>query len=194
MRTTSKLSYLSRFSALVLAIVYASMSTLSGQANQNQKDVRIIRNQDGTHSELSRGNDKRTLYRRTYAERKNGAGDRVLHMAMIYRKDIQGRLRSGEVRDGEGNLLYRVKYGYHKDTGQLVQEDMFDARVKRTKVVTGPDGKPMEKEEAVRQLFHRYDAQGRAARPICICLPAGKMAEELFGKGNSTHIEDPWQN
>ena len=174
-------------------ILIALVLPLSAQ-ERAKKDVRIIRNQDGSFSEIARSPDKLTLYRKTYAERKNGAGDRVLKMLMVYRKDLQGRLRTGTVHDGAGTLLYRVKYGYHRKTGKLVREDMFDARQKRVKVINGPDNKPTEVEEAVRQLHHRYDAQGRAAKPICICLPAGELAEELFGEGKSTHIADPWEN
>jgi len=157
-----------------------------------RKNVRIMQNQDGTYSEFSRSPDDRVIERRTYGDRPGGAGDRVLRMSIIYRKDIHGKLRSGVVYDGSGTKLYRIVYGYHKSTGKLVAEDMFDTRVKRTKVLTDPEtGKPYNKEMPVRWLRYRYDAQGKMLKPIVICLPAGKKAEELFGKEGSSHA-DPW--
>ncbi len=69
---------------------------------------------------------------------------------------------------------------------------MFDARVKCTTVMTDPKtGMEYEKEMPVRYLRYRYDAQGRQLKPIVFCIPAGKKAEELFGKEGSSHA-DPW--
>ncbi|MEJ6573198.1 MAG: hypothetical protein QNL01_12925 [Akkermansiaceae bacterium] len=158
----------------------------------SSKNVRIMRNENGSYTEFKRSSDERVIERRTYGDRSGGSGDRVLHMSIIYRKDIYGKLRSGIVYDGSGKKLYRVVYGYHKQTGALVAEDMFDARAKRTKTLTDEKtGLPYEKEYPVRYLRYRYDAQGRQLKPVVFCLPPGKRAEELFGKDGSTH-SDPW--
>jgi len=161
------------------------------EANTN---VRIMKNEDGSYTEFRRSSDERVIERRTYGDRPGGAGDRILRMSVIYRKDVYGKLRSGKVYDGSGQVLYRVRYGYHRQTGKLVAEDMFDARVKRTKPVTDANtGVTKEIETPVRRLYHRYDAQGRAAAPIVFCAPAGKTAEKLFGKNKGTHEgADPW--
>ncbi len=153
-----------------------------------------MKNEDGSYTEFRRSSDERVIERRTYGDRPGGAGDRILRMSVIYRKDVYGKLRSGKVYDGSGQVLYRVRYGYHRQTGKLVAEDMFDARVKRTKPVTDANtGVTKEIETPVRRLYHRYDAQGRAAAPIVFCAPAGKMAETLFGKNKGTHEgADPW--
>lgn len=157
-----------------------------------KNSVRIMHNEDGTYTEFRRSSDERVIERRTYGDRPGGAGDRVLRMSIIYRKDLYGKLRSGIVYDGSGTKIYRIVYGYHKNTGNLVAEDMFDARVKRTKTLTNEKtGEPYEKEMPVRYLRYRYDAQGRQLKPIVFCLPAGKQAEELFGKHGSSHM-DPW--
>ena len=159
-----------------------------------KNNVRIMHNEDGTYTEFRRSPDERIIERRTYGDRPGGGGDRVLHMLIVYRKDAYGKLRSGIVYDGAGTKLYRIVYGYHKRDGNLVAEDMFDARVKRTKTMTDPvTKKPFEQEYPVRYLRYRYDAQGRQMKPIVICLPAGKRAEELFGKEGSSHA-DPWEN
>ncbi len=173
------------FAPLFVAFALTS-TTAYGQA---RNEVRMTRNDDGSHSEISTSKDNLTIHRRTYSKATGGNGEKTLSMTVIYRKDKQHKLRQGMIYDGAGNPLYKVKYGYHRTTGRLVKEHMFDLRVKRTRVQTGPDGKPREVEIPVRMLDHRYDAQGREMKPICICLPAGQTAEELFGKGKSTHLD-----
>ncbi len=178
-------------SFLVAINLNAGVNDLTGiEAPKN--NVRIMHNQDGTYTEFSRSPDERVIERRTYGNRLEGSGDRVLRMLVLYRKDAFGKLRSGIVYDGAGSKLYRIVYGYHKRNGSLVAEDMFDARVKRTRTVTDPvTKKPVEQEYPVRYLRYRYNAQGRQMKPIVVCLPPGKKAEELFGKEGSTHA-DPW--
>jgi hypothetical protein len=180
--------------ASALVGVLPAQQGAGNAGNAADKNVRIMHNEDGTYTEFRRSSDERVIERRTYGERPGGGGDRILRMSIIYRKDIHGKLRSGIVYDGSGVRLYRIVYGYHKDTGELVAEDMFDARVKRTQTLTDAQtGKPYEKEMPVRYLRYRYDAQGRQLKPIVFCLPAGKRAEELFGKHGSSHA-DPWAN
>ena len=166
-----------------------------GLTHSKTHNVRMMRNEDGSFTEFSKSSDERVITRKNYSDSNKANGERVLRMSIIYRKDIFGKLRSGRIHDGTGKILYRVVYGYHKETGQLVAENMFDARVKRTQVVTDPKtGQPKEVEMPVRKLFHRYDAQGRRAKPIVFCLPAGKRAEELFGKHGSSYLDkDPFQ-
>lgn len=186
-----------RWMAVCVIMLCACASNLPAQKAGEvipipKNNVRIMHNEDGTYTEFKRSSDERVIERRTYGDRPGGGGDRILRMSIIYRKDIYGKLRSGIVYDGSGAKLYRILYGYHKDTGSLVAEDMFDARVKRTKTLTDTEtGKPYEKEMPVRYLRYRYDAQGRQLKPIVFCLPAGKRAEELFGKEGSSHV-DPW--
>ncbi len=163
-----------------------------GQVHQKKQDVRIMRNEDGSITEFRRSSDERVLEKRNYSEQRGGNGERTLNVCSIYRKDIHGRLRTCKIYDGAGTILYRVMYAYHKSTGRLVREYMYDAKVKRTITITGDDGKPTSVEKPVRQLFYRYDAQGRPAKPIAICLPPGKRAEELFGKNKGTWTKDPF--
>jgi len=172
-----------------------ALQPVSADANvqKDPQNVRIMRNEDGSFTEFRRSSDERVIERRTYGDRKGGAGDRVLRMTIIYRKDKNGKLRSGKIHGGNGNVLYRVIYGYRRSDGQLVAEDMFDAREKRGDIVIDPKtNKPVFKEKPVRCLRHRYDAQGRQLKPIVVCAPAGKTAEKLFGKHGSSYIEDPW--
>ncbi len=63
------------------------------QKQSSGKNVRIMRNEDGTYTEFRRSSDERVIERRTYGDRPGGGGDRVLRMSIIYRKDIHGKLR-----------------------------------------------------------------------------------------------------
>lgn len=195
MKTTFKTTIVA-----TLAICFSAAGMQTSDARKNDRDshkksqnVRIMRNEDGSITEFRRSSDERVIEKRTYGDRPGGNGDRVLRMSIIYRKDVHGRLRTGKVYDGAGQVLYRVVYGYHRTTGRLVAENMYDARVKRTKTVTDANGVAKEMETPVRRLYHRYDAQGRPAKPIVFCAPAGKRAEQLFGKHGSSYLRnDPW--
>lgn len=197
MKTTFKTPILA---ALAVAVSFAGIHTCDARKNDGlshdkKQNVRVMKNEDGSITEFRRSTDERVIEKRTYGDRRGGSGERVLRMSIIYRKDVHGRLRTGKIYDGSGQVLYRVVYGYHRTTGRLAAEDMFDARVKRTRVVNGKDGVPKEVETPVRRLYHRYDAQGRPSKPIVFCAPAGKRAEELFGKEGSTYLrKDPFKD
>ena len=181
--------------ALCFTAVTSTQAANPDKPQSTSHNVRMMRNEDGSFTEFSKSSDERIITRKNYSDSNKKNGERVLRMSIIYRKDVFGKLRSGRIYDGTGKILYRVVYGYHKSTGKLVAENMYDARVKRTKVVTDPaTGQPKEMEMPVRKLFHRYDAQGRRAKPIVFCLPAGKRAEELFGPKGSTYLDnDPFK-
>lgn len=176
---------------MTIAILSLHPSTELHAANNSapnkNHNVRILRNDDGSFTEFRKSSDERVIERRNYSDRTGGSGDRVLRMSIIYRKDIYGKLRSGKIHDGSGVVLYRVVYGYHRITGQLVAENMFDARVKRTKVVTdATTGTEKEVEIPVRRVFHHYDAQGRPNKPVVISTQPGKLADELFKQDNGS--------
>lgn len=182
-----------RFALIVVALCASYFFPPYAEARDNQS-VRIIHNEDGSYTKFKKSPDDRVIERLTYGSKSTGTGERVLYLRIVYRKDRQGRFRSGMIYDGAGNILYRVVYGYHRLTGRLVAENMYDARVKRTHVITDrATGKPKEIEKPVRYLRYRYDAQGRQMKPIVFCLPAGRRAEELFGKEGSSYMEDPWK-
>lgn len=193
MNTTLKIGLIGAVS--LGGVSLTALAAGNGSAHKKNHNVRIMRNNDGSFTEFRKSSDERVIERRNYSDRNGGAGDRVLRMSIIYRKDVYGKLRSGRIHDGTGKILYRVVYGYHRKTGQLVAENMFDAREKRIKVVTNPEtGKTEEVEIPVRQLFHRYDAQGRPAKPLVFCMPAGKLAEELFKKDGGSSFPSRYMN
>lgn len=191
MKRIQKSAIISAFSLLAFVTSSAHTHANAGSGVRTQTKM----NQDGSFTEFKLGENEQILSMKTYGERKGGNGDRVLLMSIIYTSDDQGRLRSGRIYDGNKNILFRVRYGYHEKTGRLVQENMYDARKKVMKPVLNENGQPLKdangqpimKEFPVRKLHHRYDAQGRPARPIAINTPEGKLAEELFGIDGSSH-------
>lgn len=139
--------------------------------------VRIKRNdQDGSFVVFERSKDDRRLVKTTKDQNK-----RIKMMATYFRNQ-KGFLSAGKIYDGQGTLLYRVKYGYDPETAQLIAEDMFDARVKNyyPAGVRGKDGGRVEM--PVRRVYYFYDADGNQSKAISLVPNPGKTAEETFVK------------
>jgi len=135
-------------------------------------NVRVTRHDDGGRTVFIRSPDQRTLTKRTFGANRN------LTMITVYRMDDNGNPLSCRIYDGQRQELYKASYGYHRETGQLIEERMFDARVKRIDPATG-------REMPVRRFIYTYDAQGNRNRPIAINLLPGRTAEEVFQVGPS---------
>lgn len=166
------------FSRLLLAataLLICAQSPVMAQRKKPKDDqqlVRIIQNKDGTVSEFQRNSKNTVLEKRTYGEQPNG--ERVLISRTIYRRDKFGNLRSGHILDGVNKKLFRIVYGYHKTTGRLIAENMYDARVRRTK-----PGNPSE-EEPVRATRWHYDSQGKRSAPFVFTSQAGADSGQLM--------------
>jgi hypothetical protein len=140
-------------------------------------NVRIMRHEDGSRTEFRRSPDDRTLTKKTTGN--NG----YVKLVTVYRMDNNGNPRGCQIFDGKSNLLYKVSYGYHKTTGQLVAEDMFDARVKILDERTG-------REMPVRRMYYTYDAQGNRSKAQAFVNIKGKLAEDVYGKKTKTTYPD----
>ncbi|MEO5914319.1 MAG: Amuc_1099 family pilus-like system protein [Luteolibacter sp.] len=130
-------------------------------------NVRVIRHQDGSRSVFVRSPDKRSLVRKTYSA--NGS----LAMVTVYKMDDAGNPLDTRISDARGEEIFRVSYGYHKETGRLVEELMFDSRVKRVSPDTG-------REMPVQKVVYFYDADGKRSAPVVYNYPPGKTIEELL--------------
>lgn len=141
--------------------------------------VRVKRNQDGTRTVFERGQDEHTLVKTT----KGPNGNAVLKT--IYRLDSDGNPIKCDIYDGGGNKLYKTAFGYSKRPGvtfgKLVQELLYDVRVKRYF-----DGTRTEK--PVHMFVYRYNADGSPRLPIGITLIKGKTAEEVFGRSIESQV------
>jgi hypothetical protein len=131
--------------------------------------VRVMRNQDGSTSVFKRSPNNEVLEKRTY----NASS--VLTMLTVYRMDRQGNPLGCKIYDGLKQELFKARYGYDNRTGLLVEEQMFDARVKRL----DPAGK---EEMPVRRFIYTYDANGKQNKPISIVLRPGKTSEEVYAR------------
>jgi hypothetical protein len=159
----------------IIVLVAALMLPLAAEPNDLEAvdgpNVRVMRHDDGSRSVFRRSQDNRTLTKRTYS------GNGVLTLVTIYRMDTFGNLIGCKIYDGQKTELFKVSYGYHKETGQLVAEHMFDARVVRK----GADGG----EIPVRIVNYTYDALGNRSAPIVHTTQPGKLAEDVFGASPS---------
>jgi hypothetical protein len=131
-------------------------------------NVRVMRHEDGSRTVFTRSPDNRTLTKRTVT------ANNVLMMMTVYRMDANGNPLSCKIYDAQREELYKASYGYHKTTGLLLEERLFDSRVKRIDPNTG-------REMPVRRYIYTYDAQGQRSKPIAITLIPGKTAEEVYG-------------
>lgn len=141
-------------------------------------NVRVMRHDDGGRTVFTRSPDQRTLTKRTFGANRN------LTMVTIYRMDENGNPLSCKIFDGQRTELYKSSYGYHRQTGQLIEERMFDARVKRID--------EYGREIPVRRFIYTYDEAGNRNHPIAINLLPGEKAEDFFNVGPSALERDPF--
>lgn len=144
-------------------------------------NVRVMRHEEGSRTLFTRTPDNRTLTKKKFSA--NG----VLMMITVYRMDTNGNPIGCRISDGQGNLLFKVSYGYRKSDGQLVEERMFDARAVRRDPNTG-------KEMPVQRICYVYDAQGNRSAPIVYNLLPGKTFEEVFGVKSSALEANPFND
>lgn len=159
----------------IIVLVAALMLPLAAEPSDLEAvdgpNVRVMRHDDGSRSVFRRSQDDRTLTKRTYS------GNGVLTLVTIYRMDTFGNLIGCKIYDGQKTELFKVSYGYHKETGQLVAEHMFDSQVVRK----GADGG----EIPVRIVNYTYDALGNRSAPIVHTTQPGKLAKDVFGASPS---------
>jgi hypothetical protein len=140
-------------------------------------------NKDGSRELFERTRDMRVITKKTIS----AEGKPLLKT--IYRLGADGNPRTCDIYDGKGVRLFKSRYGYDPRQGltfgKLIEEQMFDARVKRTDPATGH-------EMPVRRFIYTYDAQGNRNAPISITTIPGKTAEEVFGAGPSALEFDPF--
>jgi hypothetical protein len=144
-------------------------------------NVRYMRHEDGSRSVFIRSPDNKTLTKKTFSA--NG----VLTMLTTYKMDANQNPLGCKIRDGLGSEMFKVSYGYHRVTGQLVEELMFDSRVKRVNPAR-PD-----QEMPVQRVVYVYDAEGKRSPPIVFNLLPGKTFEEVFGIKSSALDSNPFK-
>lgn len=170
-----------KFLKIALVLIFGAMTAYGDEAGFDAVDgpnVRVTRHDDGSRTVFERSVDQKVLTKKTFTA--NGA----LFLVTVYRMDAHGNPLNCKIYDGKKNEMFKSRYGYHKDTGLLVEEQMFDSRVKRTDPNSG-------EEMPVRRFIYNYDALGNRSAPISITLTPGKTAEEVYG-GPSALDVDPF--
>jgi hypothetical protein len=142
-------------------------------------NVRVMKFKDGSREILERTPDNKKI---TKTRKLNGQ----VTMVTRYTMDANGNPLGCKIRDGQNQELFKVRYGYHKVTGQLVKEEMFDARVLRKDPNSG-------KEMPVQVINYIYDAEGKRSAPIVFNLLPGKKFEDVFGIQSSELGENPFK-
>lgn len=143
-------------------------------------NVRTMKHEDGSRAVFMRSPDSKTLTKKTFS--RNG----VMTMLTTYRMDSGGNPLGCKIKDGQGKEMFKVSYGYHRVTGLLVEELMYDSREKRTSKDTG-------KEMPVQRIVYLYDAEGKRSAPIVYNLLPGKYFEEVFGLKSSELQSNPFK-
>ncbi|YCM43251.1 hypothetical protein V2O64_18235 [Verrucomicrobiaceae bacterium 227] len=137
--------------------------------------VRIKRNdQDGSYVVFERTPDDKSLTKTTKDQ-----NDRIKLQA-TYRRNSKGFLTTGQIHDGQGVLLWKVRYGYDAKTGLLIAEDMFDARVRRYYPPQFRNDDGTLKEMPIRRVYYFYDADGNQSKAISLVPNKGKTVQEVF--------------
>ncbi|WP_411827605.1 hypothetical protein [Luteolibacter sp. AS25] len=138
-------------------------------------NVRVTKHDDGSRTIFKRSPDNRTLTKKTFTA--NG----VPFLLTVYRMDEHGNPMNCKIYDGQKNEMYKSRYGYRKQDGLLVEEQMFDSRVKRIDPNTGD-------EMPVRRFIYTYDALGNRSAPISITLTPGATAEDVYGGPSALEV------
>lgn len=171
----------------LVALTGTSGSVSAEEANQAANEfelvegpnVRVTRQKDGSKTYFIRTPDNLTLTKKTFTSNGN------LCLVTIYRMDSNGNPLGCKILDGQKTELFKVSYGYHKTNGRLLEERMFDCRVRRINPATGG-------ELPVQRVIYLYDAQGKRSAPIALNLLPGKTFEEVYGSPGSALESNPF--
>ncbi len=170
--------------SLLVSLVFLSISAPAGASEFEGVDgpnVRYMKHEDGSRSVFIRSPDNKTLTKKTFSP--NG----VLTMLTTYKMDANQNPLGCKIRDGLGTEMFKVSYGYSRITGQLVEELMYDSRVKRVSP-NNPD-----REMPVQRVVYVYDAEGKRSAPIVFNLLPGKTFEQVFGVKSSALDSNPFK-
>lgn len=156
----------------IVLISFTFLAINTHAQNSKKKLVQVKQNADGTTTELEQV-DPKTIVRRTLTEKKNG--ERIVASKTIYTKDRAGLLRNAKIYDGKNKQLFKILYGYHKQTGKLIMEDLFDAQgVRRNEA---------GQEMPLQRLHYKYDAFGNRSKPYAFTTTnKGKVEDYTIWK------------
>lgn len=152
----------------ILTFLFTNCISICTAQINGKKLVRVKQNADGTTTELEQ-KDAQTILRRTLTEKANG--ERIIGSQTIYIKARDGLLRNATISDGSGKPIFKIRYGYHKITGKLILEELFDAEGDRRN----------EKGQIIplQRLYYKYDPHGNRSKPYAITTTSNGRLENF---------------
>ncbi len=165
---------------LILALGWLPLHAAGDLDAVDGPNVRVMQHKDGSKTIFTRSPNNQVLTKKTYS----AAGR--LTLITVYRMDAAGNPVSCKIYDGQKSELFKVSYGYRKSDGQLVMEQMWDSRVRRT------NPKNPDEEMPVQVVRYLIDPQGKRSAPIVYNLLPGKTFEEIYGSNTSVQA-NPFQ-
>lgn len=170
---------ISKIGILALAMLAVVPCRANELESVDGPNVRTMKHEDGSRAVFIRSPDNRTLTKKTFS--RNG----VLTMLTTYRMDANGNPRGCKIQDGKGTEMFKVSYGYHRVTGLLVSELMFDSQ------------NPFYHEQTkkllpVQEIKYTYDAEGKRSAPFVFNYRKGKYFEQVFGVKSSALESNPF--
>ncbi|WP_193210731.1 hypothetical protein [Luteolibacter marinus] len=104
--------------------------------------------------------------------------DGKLHHKVVFRLSPTGKPLANRIFDSDGELLFKSRFGYNprpgSTHGKLVEEQIFDARVRQTDPKTG-------REIPVRRFIYQYGPDGALKAPATIETLPGFPLADLYG-------------
>ena len=99
--------------------------------------------------------------------------DGTLFLRAAYRIDASGLPLTCKITDAQKTEIFKVRYGYRRSDGMLVEERIFDSRNKRV----GDEGEELP----LRRILHVVDAVSGESTREMIELVASDFPRELEG-------------
>lgn len=145
-----------------LALLFTLTLTLIGELAAAPSGApalsRIFLHRDGNRTETEKNSNAAEWHESTYNK------DNILISYRVYNTDPKGRPRTGLIYDGKKTLLAKIAYGYHPQTDQLIEEQIFrEGKLVRRLFYPGALKDPRF---AKRFVAFNYDPSRPGAAPV----------------------------
>jgi Ca-activated chloride channel family protein len=154
------------------------LKTLQDQSGESPSEptsdikVRTLDHPDGSRTRFTRTGDHKTVIKEAISP-----SGRVT-MTAIYTIDEHGNPRTCTIRDEQHQECFKVRYGYRKANGDLVEERIFDAKTKRQDPASG-------EEVPVQRVVYLYEDGLPGRKPVIYSLIPGISLKRVFGQNTT---------
>jgi len=141
----------------IISLVVLLFSTWALALDKDGTFARVVEHIDGSKSMFEKSADGQLVIQRKF----NSGG--LLEQVIEYKLNLDEQPLSCKVHAPDGKLIYRIRYGYDMNTGQLKEEQIIDYKNPIIHPKTG------ENVPAFRYKY-TYDAFGKAVAPEVIAF------------------------